>query len=60
MAKDSDIDQRMARVEAIIEQLETDEVSLEEGQQLYDEGQTLLADLRGRLREGDGEVIEFE
>jgi len=60
MAKDSDIRQRMDRVEEIIEQLDADEVSLEDGHDLYDEGQELLSELRERLQDGDGEVIEIE
>jgi len=60
MAKDSDIRRRMDRVEEIIEQLDADEVSLEDGHDLYDEGQELLSELRERLQEGDGEVIEIE
>lgn len=50
----------MDRVEEIIEQLDADEVSLEDGHDLYDEGQELLSEIRERLQEGDGEVIEIE
>jgi exodeoxyribonuclease VII small subunit len=60
MAKDPDIKRRMDRVEEIIDQLDADEVSLEDGHELYDEGQELLAEIRERLQEGDGEVIEIE
>lgn len=60
MAKDSDIRRRMDRVEEIIEQLDADEVSLEDGHDLYDEGQELLSEIRERLQDGDGEVIEIE
>jgi exodeoxyribonuclease VII small subunit len=60
MAKDSDIKRRMDRVEELIDQLDADEVSLEDGRELYDEGQELLAEIRKRLRDGDGEVIEIE
>ena len=58
MAKDPDIKRRMDRVEEIIDQLDADEVSLEDGSELYDEGQELLAEIRERLQDGDGEVIE--
>jgi exodeoxyribonuclease VII small subunit len=60
MAKDPDIKRRMDRVEEIIDQLDADEVSLEDGRELYDEGQELLAEIREQLQEGDGEVIEIE
>lgn len=50
----------MDRVEEIIEQFDADEVSLEDGHDLYDEGQELLSELRERLQDGDGEVIEIE
>ena len=60
MAKDPDIKRRMDRVEEIIDQLDADEVSLEDGRDLYDEGQELLVEIRERLQDGDGEVIEIE
>jgi len=60
MAKDPDIKRRMDRVEEIIDHLDADEVSLEDGRELYDEGQELLAEIRERLQDGDGEVIEIE
>lgn len=60
MAKDSDISGRMTRVEEIIELLDADEVSLDEGNELYEEGQELLTEIRERLLEGEGEVIEIE
>ncbi|WP_435185563.1 exodeoxyribonuclease VII small subunit [Halobellus sp. EA9] len=60
MPKDSDIKRRMDRVEEIIDQLDAEEMSIEEGRELYDEGQELLAEIRDRLQEGDGKVIEIE
>ncbi|WP_430639610.1 exodeoxyribonuclease VII small subunit [Haloferax volcanii] len=60
MAKDSDIRSRMNRMEEIIDQLDADEVSLDEGSELYEEGQELLTEIRERLHEGQGEVIEIE
>ena len=60
MPKDSDIKRRMDRVEEIIDQLDADEVSLEDGRDLYDEGQELLVEIRERLQGEDGEVIEIE
>jgi len=60
MAKDSDIRSRMNRIEEIIDQLDADEVSLDGGNELYEEGQELLTEIRERLHEGQGEVIEIE
>ncbi|MFB6197731.1 MAG: exodeoxyribonuclease VII small subunit [Halobacteriaceae archaeon] len=60
MAKDPDISGRMDRVEEIIEQLDTDEVSLDEGQELHGEGQQLLTEIRDLLHDSEGEIIEIE
>ena len=60
MSKDPDIKRRMDRIEEIIDQLDADEVSLEDGRELYDESQELLAEIREQLQDGDGEVIEIE
>lgn len=60
MPKDSDIKRRMNRVEEIIDQLDADEVSLEDGRNLYDEGQELLSEIQERLQGEGGEVIEIE
>ena len=60
MSKDSDIKRRMDRVEEIIDQLDADEVSPEDGRNLYDEGQELLSEIQERLQDEDGEVIEIE
>ncbi|AAV44645.1 MULTISPECIES: exodeoxyribonuclease VII small subunit [Halobacteriales] len=60
MAKDTDIRSRMNRIEEIIDQLDADEVSLDEGSELYEEGQELLTEIRERLHEGQGEVIEIK
>jgi exodeoxyribonuclease VII small subunit len=50
----------MNRIEEIIDQLDADEVSLDEGSELYEEGQESLTEIRERLHEGQGEVIEIE
>ena len=50
----------MDRVEEIIEQLDADEVSLDDGHNLYNEGQELLSEIRERLQEGGGEITEIE
>jgi len=60
MVKDPDIKRRMDRVEEMIDQLDADEVSLEDGRELFDEGQDLLAEIRERTQDGDGEIIEIE
>ena len=60
MPKDPDIKRRMDHVEEIIDRLDADEVSLEDGHDLYDEGQELLSEIRERLQDGDGEIIEIE
>lgn len=50
----------MNRVEEIIDQLDADEVSLDEGQELLKEGQQLLTEIRDLLHDGEGDVIEIE
>ncbi|WP_244605445.1 exodeoxyribonuclease VII small subunit [Halorhabdus rudnickae] len=60
MPKDPDIKRQMDRVKEIIDRLDADDVSLEDGRELYDEGQNLLSEIRERLQDGDGEVIEIE
>lgn len=60
MSKDTDIERRIDRVEEIINQLDADDVSLEDGRDLYPECQELLADIRERLQDGDRAVIEIE
>ena len=60
MAKDSNIEHRLDRVEEIINQLDADEVSLEDGREFYAEGQESLAEIRDQLHDKDGEVIEIE
>jgi exodeoxyribonuclease VII small subunit len=60
MAKDPDIKRRMDRVEEIIDQLDADEVSLEDGRELYDEGHGLLREVRDFLDEGSGTVRELD
>ena len=60
MPKDSDIKRRMDRVEEIIDQLNAEDVSLEDGRDLYDEGRELLSEIQERLQGKGGEVIEIE
>jgi len=60
VANDSDIRHRMDRVEEIIEQFDPDEISLDEGSEIYEEGQELLAEIRNLLHEDEGEIIKIE
>ena len=60
MANDSEIHDRLSRVEEIIEQLDVDECDLDEGTALYEEGKELLREVRELLDEGSGEVVELE
>ena len=58
MTDTTPISDKVARIETIIEQLEDGEVSLEEAQELREEGKEVLADLEETLEVGDGEIIE--
>ncbi|RJX51770.1 exodeoxyribonuclease VII small subunit [Halonotius pteroides] len=58
MSENTPVSDKVDRVEAIIEQLENGEVSLEEAQELREEGEELLTELEGTLAVGDGEIIE--
>jgi exodeoxyribonuclease VII small subunit len=60
VAKDSEIHDRLSRVEEIIEQLDADECDLDEGTALHEEGQELLTEVREILDAGSGEVVELE
>jgi len=58
MTDSTPISDKVARIETIIEQLEDGEVSLEEAQELREEGKKVLTDLEETLEVGDGEIIE--
>jgi exodeoxyribonuclease VII small subunit len=60
VANDSEIHDRLSRVEEIIEQLDADECDLDEGTALHEGGEELLAEVREILDEGSGEVVELE
>jgi exodeoxyribonuclease VII small subunit len=60
VAKDSEIHDRLSRVEEIIEQLDADECDLDDGTALHEEGQELLTEVREILDAGSGEVVELE
>jgi Exonuclease VII small subunit. len=58
MTNETPISDKVDRVETIIEQLEDGDISLEEAQELRDEGQEILAELEETLAVADGEIIE--
>jgi len=58
MTDNTPISDKVDRIEAIIEQLEDGEVSLEEAQELREEGKEVLGELEETLDVGDGEIIE--
>jgi len=60
MAKDQAINERLRRIEEIIEQLEVEECSPDEGEEVYQEGQRLLAEVRDVLSGERGEITEIE
>lgn len=60
MAKDPEVDERLERVEEIVEELAAEEWSLEEGEELYEEGHQLLAEIRDTLGGESGEVTELD
>lgn len=53
------IERRVERIETIIEQLESADVSLGEARELRDEAKTLLEDVQADLDVGDGTVEEL-
>ncbi|WP_251331442.1 exodeoxyribonuclease VII small subunit [Haloplanus pelagicus] len=60
MAKDPEINRRVDQVEEIIDQLDTDDVSLEKGKELHKEGEALLNEIREQLNEDEGTILEIE
>lgn len=59
MAKERELDERLDRVEAIIEQLESGDPSREEGERLFEDGQQTLDEIPEILDRGEGEVLEL-
>ena len=57
---ESDIGQKMNRIQEIIAQIEDGEISLDRAKQLRDEGKELLRDVEEQLDLGDASVIERE
>lgn len=60
MANDPDINRRLDRIEEIIEELDADELSLDEGQELHEEGHQLLTEIRDLLYDDKGEITDIE
>lgn len=60
MAKDSEINDRLEQVEEIIEQVDADECSLDDGEELYKEGHRLISEVRDVLSGDPGEVTELK
>jgi exodeoxyribonuclease VII small subunit len=57
---DDPISEKVDRIETIIETLEDGEVSLERAQELRDEGDQLLTELRDELDVGNGTIVEVD
>jgi len=60
MANDSEITNRLDRVEAAIEQFDADEYDPKQGKELYDEWHRLLAEVPEIRNDGSGDVVELE
>jgi exodeoxyribonuclease VII small subunit len=58
MTDNTPIGDKVDRIETIIDQLEDGDVSLEQAQELREEGKEILAELEETLDVGDGEIIE--
>ena len=59
MAKQDEIESRIELVKEIIERLESGEASSEEADQLFEEGQEKLDEVRNILHRDEGEIIEL-
>jgi len=59
MTQETSISDKVDRIETIVETLENGDVSLEEAEELHEEGQTVLKELQDDLDVGDGEVLEM-
>lgn len=60
MPQDTEINERLSRVEEIIGQLESGEFGREEGEKYYEEGHRLLEEVRDILAGETGDVVEIE
>lgn len=59
VAKDAEIGERLHRIEEIVEELESGDPSLSEGEALLEEGRRRVQGVRELLDRGRGEVIEI-
>ena len=59
VAKERELNERLDRVEAIIERLESGEPSQAEGERLFEEGRQTLDEIRKIIDRGEGEVVEL-
>lgn len=59
MAKEQELDDRIERVGAIIDQLEAGQPSPDEAERLHEEGHRKLQEIREILKRGEGEVVEL-
>lgn len=58
MSENDSIEEKVDRVETIIDLLEEGDVSLARAQELHDEGHAIIDELRDELDVGDGTVVE--
>ena len=59
MAKEHELTERVERVKEIIKQLESGDLSREEGKRLFEEGRQTLDEIREILDRGEGDVVEL-
>ncbi|UWG49292.1 Exonuclease VII small subunit (plasmid) [Halalkaliarchaeum sp. AArc-CO] len=57
---DQSLDEKIDRLEQLIDRLETEELSLQEAQRLHDDATALLEELEAELDIGDGSVTELD
>lgn len=58
MVHDTDINQKMNRIEELIAQLEAGDLSINHAERLHEEGHQHIDDIRTLITQGDGEIIE--
>jgi hypothetical protein len=59
MAKDAEITERLERIDEIIDQLNAAKCDRDEGGNLYEEGQRLLAEVGDRFDDGR-DIVDLE
>jgi len=60
MAIDSQVEEKLNRVEEVIEHLDVEKTDLDDGEELYEEGSRLLEEVREGLAGEPGTVTEIE